>query len=511
MPKFDAVVIGAGNGGLAAACRMAKGGKKTLLIERHNMPGGCASSFRRGRFEFETALHEICEWGTKENPGGCRKTCEEFGLDIPWHMVPDNFRVITTASDGKTHIDATLPCTVKEFVDEMERLVPGCRKSIQDLFDLGTEFHAAGDYSLSVAGKTDPKYMQEHFPNFLRLGSYTVNRVFRAMKMPKLAQDIMNTYWGYLGVDADHLSFLQYVNMLWLYVNHGAWIPDKTSNELTTGLLECFRNMGGEVWMNCTATEILFDESKAVRGVKTTCGDVETKHILCNMNQNMVYATMCPPEVVPERMVKLGNARTYSARMFVVYLGLDRSAEELGIRDYTVFLPTSANTAKEYESGKTIATNCNQVMVCYNVVNPGFSPEGTCVVSLTSTFMDDDWANVDPDDYVETKTAFAEKLIKLFEERYGVTVTPYIEELEIATPWTMCNYVNVPQGAAYGFELKDWDHMMPRMMMMGPEFPVKGLKFVGAASIRGDGYNSAIFSGDTLAKKTLAEMKAEEA
>lgn len=270
MPKYDAVVIGAGNGGLAAACRMAKGGKKTLLIERHNMPGGCASSFRRGRFEFETALHEICEWGTKENPGGCRRICDEFGLDIPWHMVPDNFRVITTASDGRTHIDATLPCTVKEFVNEMERLVPGCRKSIQDLFDLGTEFHAAGDYSLSVAGKTDPKYMQEHFPNFLRLGSYTVNRVFRAMKMPKLAQDIMNTYWGYLGVDADHLSFLQYVNMLWLYVNHGAWIPDKTSNELTTGLLECFRSMGGEVWMNCTATEILFDESKAVRGVKTT-------------------------------------------------------------------------------------------------------------------------------------------------------------------------------------------------------------------------------------------------
>ena len=127
MQKYDAVVIGAGNGGLAAACRMAKGGKKTLLVERHNLPGGCASSFRRGRFEFETALHEICEWGSKENPGGCRKTCEEFGLDIPWHMVPDNFRVITTASDGKTHIDATLPCTVKEFVNEMERLVPASR------------------------------------------------------------------------------------------------------------------------------------------------------------------------------------------------------------------------------------------------------------------------------------------------------------------------------------------------------------------------------------------------
>lgn len=149
MPKYDAVVIGAGNGGLAAACRMAYAGKKTLLIERHNLPGGCASSFRRGRFEFETALHEICEWGTAENPGGCRKTVvDTFGTEGDWLMVPDNFRVITTASDGKTHIDATLPCSVEAFVDAMEKYVPGCRKSIQDIFDLGTEFHEAGDYSL---------------------------------------------------------------------------------------------------------------------------------------------------------------------------------------------------------------------------------------------------------------------------------------------------------------------------------------------------------------------------
>ena len=108
MPKFDAVVIGAGNGGLAAACRLAKAGKKTLLIEQHNLPGGVASSFRRGRFEFETALHELCEFGSAENPGGCRQTIvDEFGLDINWYMVPDNFRVITTARTGAP---STPPC-----------------------------------------------------------------------------------------------------------------------------------------------------------------------------------------------------------------------------------------------------------------------------------------------------------------------------------------------------------------------------------------------------------------
>ena len=115
--------------------------------------------------------------------------------------------------------------------------------------------------------------------------------------------------------------------------------------------------------------------------------------------------------------------------------------------------------------------------------------------------MDDDWANVDPDDYVETKTAFAEKLIKLFEERYGVTVTPYIEELEIATPWTMCSYVNVRRGRGLRLRAEGLGQHDAANDDDGYRFPVKGLKFVGAASIRGDGYNSAIFSGDTLAKR----------
>ena len=46
--KYGVIVIGAGNGGLAAAATTAKAGLKTLLLERHNIPGGSASSFVRG-------------------------------------------------------------------------------------------------------------------------------------------------------------------------------------------------------------------------------------------------------------------------------------------------------------------------------------------------------------------------------------------------------------------------------------------------------------------------------
>jgi len=60
---YDVVVIGAGNGGLTAAAQLAKEGKKVLLLEQHNLPGGFATSFVRGRFEFEPTMHVLAAYG----------------------------------------------------------------------------------------------------------------------------------------------------------------------------------------------------------------------------------------------------------------------------------------------------------------------------------------------------------------------------------------------------------------------------------------------------------------
>ena len=84
MAKYDVVVVGAGNAGLSAAIQLAMAGKKTLLIEQHNLPGGCASSFRRGRFEIEPSLHELCDVGPVSNPGDVRKMMDEYGVKVDW-------------------------------------------------------------------------------------------------------------------------------------------------------------------------------------------------------------------------------------------------------------------------------------------------------------------------------------------------------------------------------------------------------------------------------------------
>ncbi len=49
---YDAVVIGSGFGGLAAALRLVEAQKKILLCETLKYPGGCASTFEKNDLRF---------------------------------------------------------------------------------------------------------------------------------------------------------------------------------------------------------------------------------------------------------------------------------------------------------------------------------------------------------------------------------------------------------------------------------------------------------------------------
>ena len=148
MAKYDIVVVGAGNAGLSAALQAQLAGRKTLLIEQHNLPGGAATSFRRGRFEIEPSLHELCDFGPADNPGDIRNILDAYGVKLDWIECPDCFRIITKGSDGKT-LDVTMPSGVQNFIDAMEQElapIPGESMSLGDIdraiADLGRQFTA---------------------------------------------------------------------------------------------------------------------------------------------------------------------------------------------------------------------------------------------------------------------------------------------------------------------------------------------------------------------------------
>lgn len=114
--KYDVIVIGAGNGGLTAAVRMALAGKKTLLVEKHNLPGGFATSFVRGRFEFEASLHELCGIGPITGVGALKDTFKELGIydKVEWVSLDEAFRVITTGDEN--NIDYAMPLGRDNFI-----------------------------------------------------------------------------------------------------------------------------------------------------------------------------------------------------------------------------------------------------------------------------------------------------------------------------------------------------------------------------------------------------------
>ena len=51
--EYDAIVIGAGLGGLVCGATLAKEGWSTLVLEKHARPGGYCTSFSRKGFTFD--------------------------------------------------------------------------------------------------------------------------------------------------------------------------------------------------------------------------------------------------------------------------------------------------------------------------------------------------------------------------------------------------------------------------------------------------------------------------
>ena len=82
--------------------------------------------------------------------------------------------------------------------------------------------------------------------------------------------------------------------------------------------------------------------------------------------------------------------------------------------------------------------------------------------------------------------------------------------MEVASPWTFARYLGTPEGSVYGYMTADWDGMMARMQMLDTDYPIKGLRPIGAAGPRGDGYSAALICGQLMAASAIKELNAEE-
>ena len=515
--NFDAIVIGAGLGGLAAATTLAHSGLETLLLERHNVPGGYASSFVRGRYEFEVALHELSGIGPPERRGNVYRALEYLGITdrVEFLHVPELYRCVfyepsTLARSGpervEAELDITLPVGEEEFESTLVEFFPHEARGIRRF--MGRVFAFGRDYAryLRQRRKILPASVPFRFPHMVRYLPTTWGQVLNRDVQDPAARAVLSGYWGYAGMPPSKISFMSMASTLAAYVRRGAAFPKGRSQALSNAFLARFEELGGEARMNCAVRHITTSNGRATGVITEDEEEIEAGWIVSNADPVATCRDMIGVEQVPSSFFTDLRSSEVAASTLNVYLGVARTAGELGFAEHEIFVNAGYDADQHYARMKTLAPPEAIAATCYNVVHPEISPPGTSIVVLTALAFGEPWTRIPPSEYVATKNCMADAMIDLAEQIVP-SLREYAEVVEVSTPLTNMRYASALGGSIYGFNQPPRDHMAWRMDYKGP---LDRLYFAGAWTRPGGGFEPTMMSGVRAGRSISFKAKKQE-
>lgn len=499
MNPYDAVVIGAGNGGLTASVALAQKGLKVMLLERHHVPGGCATSFVRGRFEFEVALHQLSGLGRPEKPGPTRFLLDSLGVteDLEFVEMADLYRVVVP--DG---LDLVLPADQHGTIAALQAQFPAERDNIERFFEL---VYRLSEQFLAVAVFRDPQPSREKYPFLYKYSLRPASEVLDEFFDDELLKAVLSVYWGYLGISPTRMAFVYLAILFYVFIEFKPFHIKGGSQAMSNALLDKFLSHGGQVRLGCGAQKIVLEDG-AVKAVITDQGDrVDTRFVISNASSVLTYLQLVGAEHVPRKTLVEMRGRSLSASGFVSFMGLDCEPAEVGVSTSTSFI-MSDPTVSDRPTRQMHALDIDDdlmVLSCYDVADPDFSPAGACQMSLVTLKFGEPWLRVPPAEYFQTKYRVADGLLRVV-ERVHPGLREYIEEMEVATPLTHMRYLGHPQGAIYGFEQQTKDSLF---FQPGRHSAIPGLYF--ASGWGGDcGFQATLEAGRTAASSVIRKIGA---
>lgn len=423
-PQYDVVVIGCGMAGMAAAIRLGMYGKRVLLLERHNAPGGLNSFYFKGGRKCDVGLHAVTNYvepGVKGTP--LVKLLRQL-------RIPREALALCPQLGSKV---AFSDCELR-----FGNGGAGLEGSIEERFGArGVEGYRA--LRAQVAA-TDPFAVVE--------GSWPCARevMARHIREPLLTDMLLCPLMYYGSAREDDMDYDQFVIMWRALYEEGFGRPLEGVRVIIRVLLERLREVGVERRMRAGVRRIVVERGRAV-GVELDDG-------AC-IGAGRVISTIGWPET---QRLAAGSDRGGPAPVgrltFVETLHyMDVQPQALGINDTIIFF--NHGERFEYRQPEQ-AVDIRSGVICfpnnYAYDDGANLPEG--LLRLTAMARYDAFNGVDAQTYAERKARWSGELLRsalAFVPRLTVEqVRARTQFADMFTPQTIRHYTGHAGGAIYG-------------------------------------------------------------
>jgi phytoene dehydrogenase-like protein len=253
LPGYDAVIVGAGVGGLLCANLLTRAGLQVLLVEQHYMVGGYCSTFKRKGFVFDAATHFYPLLGNPATLTG--KVLAEVGVNTSWiKMDPvDQFHF----PDGTKF---SVSADFDTYIAHLKREFPPESDAIDAFFAVVQRVYMLGLLRFFRGRPTE------------QLRPYLKSSVQDALDTyfhdPKLKL-LLTADTGHWGSPPTRTSFV-FDSMLRLAYFLGNYYPKGGSQAFSDELAARFEESGGHILMSSLVTRIQVRD-------QTACGvEIET-------------------------------------------------------------------------------------------------------------------------------------------------------------------------------------------------------------------------------------------
>lgn len=507
--NYDVIVIGGWNGGLASAASFAAAGKSVILFEKHNIPGGCGTSFRRGRFEFEVALHQLSHMGTEERPGELRKLFKKYGIldEIDWIQIKELYRVNFPDGTG-----ISLPTSRVECEKHLSSLFPEEKEGIYKFYNIVYKFldEANAFAAKSAASTGEPNAIKKAimkvgfpkiYPTLAKYGLKSTQEVLDECFKNKKLQMAVSTYWCFMGMPPSRFPFSILAKCIGFYLEDKPFYLKGTSMMMNQAIAESIKRNGGVVKTSTKIKQIIVENGTA-KGVIDEFGNkYYAKKIISGISPHATYGNLMEEDKIPNEAREYLKPYTVGISAITCFIGLDCTPEEIGFKTSFTLNYKSMNPNKDFEDAyKLLPENDALVATCYTVDDPSVSPKGTSVITAGTLKYGEAWEKLSPEEYYEAKQEAGRRIIERLEELYP-GIKDHIEEMEIATPLTHMRYLGHPGGAIYGYE----QDLNQSVFFFPTESKIKNLEFA-SGWVNACGFGPNYTYADKVVNKIIKEM-----